>query len=342
MLLFEGATVDYVFQLGLFAGKAFLIVAAIIVVLIAISAVLYRMKSQHNLEIEILNEKYADFSNLIKQNVFSKEELKTEKKQLKKNKKNDSTKPRAFVVDFEGDIRASNVSSLREEITSILKIAKKEDQVVIRLESPGGMVHGYGLAASQLKRVREHGIQLIACVDKVAASGGYLMACTADKILAAPFAIVGSIGVIAQVPNFNRLLKKHDIDYQEITSGEFKRTISILGEITPAGRQKFQDEVIDTHRLFKEFVGQSRPQLEINRIGTGEHWFGIRALDLNLIDEITTSDEYLMGLLDTHQVIRISYEAKKKFSEKIASAFSLAITKTLDRGFNAIENSRYF
>jgi len=333
--------VDYLFQLGLFAGKAFLIVSAVIVVLVVFLVVLHRLKSQHHLDVEILNEKYTELSNFIKQSIFSKEELKREKKQLKKIKTKDIVKPRAFVIDFEGDIRASSVSSLREEITSILKIAKKEDQVVIRLESPGGMVHGYGLAASQLKRLREHGIQLIACVDKVAASGGYLMACTADRILAAPFAILGSVGVIAQVPNFHRLLKKHDIDYQEITSGEFKRTISILGEITPAGRQKFQEEVVDTHRLFKEFVVQSRPQIEIDRIGTGEHWFGLRALDLKLIDEIKTSDEYLMGLHDTHQVIRISYEAKKKLSEKIAAALSLAVGKALDRSLGAVENNRY-
>lgn len=339
--ILQGVFVDYLFQLGLFAGKAFLIVLSITFILIIFVSVAYRMKAKHELEVEVLNEKYDDLSDLIKQGTYSKDELKNEKKLTKKLKKKEETRQRAFVIDFEGDIKASSVSALREEVSSILKIAKKNDQVIVRLESPGGMVHGYGLAASQLKRFREHGIRLVACVDKVAASGGYLMACTAEKILAAPFAIVGSVGVLAQVPNFNRLLKKHDIDYQEITSGEFKRTISLLGEITPEGRKKFQEEIVDTHALFKEFVAQCRPQVDVQKIGTGEHWFGLRALELKLIDEIKTSDEYIMGLLDTHQVIRICYEAKKKLSEKIASAFSLAVRKGLDRSVEAIENYRY-
>lgn len=236
-------------------------------------------------------------------------------KEAKIRRKNNQ---KIFVLDFKGDIQASAVENLREEITLILATAKAgRDRVVVRLESPGGMVHGYGLAAAQLVRLRDAGFHLTICVDKVAASGGYMMACIANEIITAPFAIVGSIGVVAQVPNFNRLLKEHNVDFELYTAGQYKRTVTMFGENTPEGKAKFEEELQQTHVLFKHFVEKYRPQLNVDKVATGEHWYGEDALDLNLVDKLQTSDEYLLGLLPQHDVYVINTRKKATLGEKL-------------------------
>ncbi|HAV3169179.1 TPA: protease SohB [Acinetobacter baumannii] len=236
-------------------------------------------------------------------------------KEAKIRRKNNQ---KIFVLDFKGDIQASAVENLREEITLILATAKAgRDRVVVRLESPGGMVHGYGLAAAQLVRLRDAGFHLKICVDKVAASGGYMMACIANEIISAPFAVVGSIGVVAQVPNFNRLLKEHNVDFELYTAGQYKRTVTMFGENTPEGKAKFEEELQQTHVLFKHFVEKYRPQLNVDKVATGEHWYGQDALDLNLVDKLQTSDEYLLALLPQHDVYVINTRKKATLGEKL-------------------------
>lgn len=236
-------------------------------------------------------------------------------KEAKIRRKNNQ---KIFVLDFKGDIQASAVENLREEITLILATAKAgRDRVVVRLESPGGMVHGYGLAAAQLVRLRDAGFHLTICVDKVAASGGYMMACIANEIISAPFAVVGSIGVVAQVPNFNRLLKEHNVDFELYTAGQYKRTVTMFGENTPEGKAKFEEELQQTHVLFKYFVEKYRPQLNVDKVATGEHWYGQDALDLNLVDKLQTSDEYLLALLPQHDVYVINTRKKATLGEKL-------------------------
>jgi len=236
-------------------------------------------------------------------------------KEAKIRRKNNQ---KIFVLDFKGDIQASAVENLREEITLILATAKAgRDRVVVRLESPGGMVHGYGLAAAQLVRLRDAGFHLTICVDKVAASGGYMMACIANEIISAPFAVVGSIGVVAQVPNFNRLLKQHNVDFELYTAGQYKRTVTMFGENTPEGKAKFEEELQQTHVLFKHFVEKYRPQLNVDKVATGEHWYGQDALDLNLVDKLETSDEYLLALLPQHDVYMINTRKKATLGEKL-------------------------
>lgn len=249
----------------------------------------------------------------------AKEKAKAEKKRLKEGgEQNEEEKSRLFVLNFHGDIQASAVESLRKEIDAVLTLAKPEkDSVLLKLESPGGVVHGYGLAASQLQRLKNKNIPLTIAVDKVAASGGYMMACVADKIISAPFAIIGSVGVVAQVPNIHRLLKKHDIDVDVMTAGEFKRTVTFVGENTEKGKQKFQQELEDTHNLFKNFVSQHRPQLDIAKIATGEHWFGQQALALNLVDELMTSDDLILNAVKEQEVIEIKYRRKKKLTQRV-------------------------
>lgn len=236
-------------------------------------------------------------------------------KEAKIRKKNDQ---KIYVLDFKGDVQASAVDTIREEITLILATAKAgHDRVVVRLESPGGMVHGYGLAAAQLVRLRDAGFNVTICVDKVAASGGYMMACIANEIISAPFAVVGSIGVVAQIPNFNRLLKQHNVDFELYTAGEYKRTVTMFGENTPEGKAKFEEELQQTHSLFKHFVEKYRPQLEVAKVATGEHWYGEDARELNLVDKLQTSDEYILSLLPKHDVYVINTRKRPTFGEKL-------------------------
>lgn len=253
-------------------------------------------------------------------------------------------KPRLFVLNFIGDVEASSVHCLREEITAILSIAEPEhgDEVLLRLDSPGGMVHGYGHAAAQLQRLKEADISLTVSVDEVAASGGYMMAVVAEKIVAAPFAIVGSIGVIAELPNFNRLMKRFDIDYEQHTAGQFKRTLSVFGQNTDEGRNKFQQELEDTHQLFKAFVGHYRPTLDLAKIATGEHWYGTQALDLGLVDDIKTSDALLFEHFESYDVYEVNYEFKRSLADKLSLAAFLTLDKFTKAWLNRLSNKNNF
>jgi serine protease SohB len=262
------------------------------------------------------------------------------KQKAEHKKKQNEKRSRVFVLDFVGDIKANAVHSLREEVSSLLMIATPKDEVIVRVESPGGMVHGYGLAASQLLRIREKGVPLVVSVDKVAASGGYLMACTAHRIISAPFAIVGSIGVVAQVPNFHKLLKKNQIEYNEYTAGEYKRTVSMFGEITTAGEAKFKDQLEQTHHLFKGFVLKHRPQLKIEDVATGEYWYGEQAIALGLVDHIQTSDDYLLSRKDSHEIVRVATLHKKKLTEKLSDFMEATLLRLWTRLWTESELSK--
>ena len=341
---------EWLIELGVFSGKSLVIVLGIIIVLVAFFGMLAKMKPpKKTLSIEDLNKKYESYNKQIRAHVedhkllkkeFKKQE-KTKKKESKKKKNKDEEKKRIFVLEFEGDIKASAVSQFRDEITSVLSVADpKTDEVFVNVDSTGGMVHAYGLAASQLQRIKEAKLPLTIGVDKVAASGGYMMACTGDKIIAAPFAILGSIGVLAQIPNLHRLLKKHDVDYQEITAGEYKRTITMLGEITEKGKQKFVEQMEDTHKLFKEFVSSNRPSMDISKVATGEYWFGLRAKELGLVDEIQTSDDWLFSKKDDCKLIKVSMKERKKLGDKISEMMQLTATKAIDHFVQKSHDSR--
>ncbi len=324
---------EFLIEYGLFLAKTLTLVAAIAVVIgVVVSLSLRRRSSpQEHIEVQRINDRYRQMGDTLEIAMLDKAGRKRKKKADRKAKKADTKKAkdslseprkRVFVLDFHGDIRGSEVALLREEITAVLMVASESDEVLLRLESSGGLVHAYGLAASQLARLRARKIPFTVAVDKVAASGGYLMACVADRILAAPFAIVGSIGVITQVPNFNRLLKKHDIDFEQATAGEFKRTVTMFGETTDKGRQKLKAEVEEIHGLFKDFVKEQRPVVNLDEIATGEHWLGKRAHELKLVDELKTSDDYLVGLTDTSDIYEVRYLVKQKLLDRVVSIFS--------------------
>jgi len=328
---------EHFIELGLFASKVVLVFLLLVGVVALISGLIMRQKMRPELEIEHINQRLDDLEDMIQSVVLSKKDLKEYHKENKKREKDREREEKEhklkhiYFLKFDGDIRALAVDELRDEITAVLTVAKPGDEAVISIESPGGTVHGYGLAAAQIIRLKNAGLQVTACVDRVAASGGYMMACTAHKILAAPFAIVGSIGVLAQVPNFNRFLKKHDVDYEEITSGEYKRTVSILGEITEKGRSKFTEQIVDTHALFKEFVHGERPRVDIHKVATGEYWYGIRAKELNLIDDVMTSDEYLLSQRRSAQIYSIKYHPKKSLGDKLTEVISATSERVLSR-----------
>lgn len=322
----------------MFLAKAVTIVVAIVAVIVVVLASTVKHKSDKGeLRITNLSEELEELKHGLKEELLSKKQFKAYEKQLKAEEKakdkaaDDTSTGKVFVIDFKGSIDAAEVASLREEISAILAIAEKGDEVVVNVESGGGMVHGYGLASSQLDRLRQAEIPLTVCVDKVAASGGYMMACVANKIYAAPFAIVGSIGVVAQLPNFNRLLKKHEIDYEQHTAGNFKRTLTVFGENSDEGRQKFQEELEETHVLFKAFVGKYRPELDLVKVATGEHWYGQQAIELGLVDAISTSDDVIMSLAAERTVYKMRYQVRKKLADKIAHGASLSVNAIFNR-----------
>ncbi|PIZ04451.1 MAG: protease SohB [Gammaproteobacteria bacterium CG_4_10_14_0_8_um_filter_38_16] len=311
---------------GLFLIKTITILAAIIAILMTIVALKLKAKSseQGSLHIKKLNEKYDDMSEMINETIQSKTEKKalkaTSKKEAKEKKsaaKKEDHKKRLFLIHFDGDIKASAVDDLRETITGILLTAKKEDTVLLCLESGGGIVNGYGLAASQLQRLRDAHIHLTVAIDKVAASGGYMMACVANEIIAAPFSIIGSIGVIAQLPNFHRLLEKNNIDFEQITAGQYKRTLTVFGKNTHEGREKLQVEINETHDLFKSFVKTNRESVNIDEVATGEHWFAAQCVEKKLVDKLQTSDDYLLSKKDEFDIYALEFKIKQPLSKRM-------------------------
>lgn len=352
---------EFITDIGLFLAKAVIIVVAIglVIGLIAAAGAKGKKKLEKgHIEATKLNDRFKHMTDALKHVALDdaerKAEAKAEKKREKaehaekkkalKSKNRDATaeKKRVYVLDFNGDIKASATDNLREEISAVLSLARSTDEVVVKIESGGGLVHSYGLASSQLARIRDRHIPLTVCVDKVAASGGYMMACVADRILAAPFAVLGSIGVVAQLPNFHRLLKKSNIDFEMFTAGEYKRTVTMFGENTKKGRDKFVEDLEDTHLLFKEFVSEHRPQVDIDSVATGEIWFGRRAQEVKLVDDLKTSDEYLLSQADKADIFEVKYVQKKSLQEKFGMAAEGAVDRLLLRWWQRSNNQRWF
>ncbi|UJF19830.1 protease SohB [Vibrio sp. SS-MA-C1-2] len=340
---------EFISGYGLFLAKIITFVIAIVGTIVLVKIVGGKSGgSKGELKVKNLTEQYKDRVEQLEEHLYDKAHLKAKEKAEKKAEKeqnkqkeaeikkaakagnlSDSRKPRLFVLDFKGSIDAREVTELREEVSAILAVAIADDEVLVRLESGGGMVHGYGLASSQLQRLRDANIKLTISVDKVAASGGYMMACVADHIISAPFAIVGSIGVVAQLPNFSKLLKKNNIEFEQLTAGEYKRTLTMFGKNTDKAREKFQLELEETHVLFKDFIHQNRPALDLEKVATGEHWFGTQAADLGLVDEINTSDDFLIKACQDREVLSVNYQQPKKLTEKLAGVGSEVVDTVL-------------
>ncbi len=318
---------EFLYEYGLFLIKFGTVIGGVAAVafLIVMLKMRSRVAEEGHLEVKHINQKFDHAKLMLEaatlpKGIFKKSVKAHKEKQKKAEKSDAGDRKRIFVLNFRGDIRADEVASLREEISAILTTAANQDEVLVILESGGGTVHGYGLGASQLRRIRDKSIPLTVAVDKVAASGGYMMACVANRIIAAPFAIIGSIGVLAQIPNFHKLLKKHDIDFEQISAGRYKRTLSLFGENTEADREKLRAELEETHELFKQFVRENREQVDVEAISTGEHWHGQKALELGLVDALQTSDDYLSEAAKSTDIYEIRFARKKPFVEKFFSS----------------------
>jgi serine protease SohB len=298
---------DFLAQYGMFLLKSLTVVIALLFLFLGILSM--GRKPREKLEIISLNKQYNDIKNVMRKEILE--------KKPEKQKKEKITKPSLFVIDFNGDIKASQVNQLRDEVSAVLAIATKDDEVVLRLESPGGAVNGYGLAASQLQRIRDKRISFTVCIDKIAASGGYLMACVAHRIIAAPFAIIGSIGVVAEIPNFHRWLKKNDIDFELLTAGEYKRTLTLFAENTDKGRKKFQEDLEKIHQNFRNYVLENRQQIDIDKVANGDHWLAVDAFDLRLVDSLKTSDEYILDKIDSFNCYQIKVHGKSTLVSKL-------------------------
>ena len=326
-------------DISAFLVKALIIVAAVggLALLIARLARSAEPKDQE-IKVRSLDERYDDMRDAMDATLLDKRERKALAKAHKKEAKatakahrGQEPGKRIYVLAFKGDMRASAVKRLGAEIDAVLIAARPEtDEAVIRIESPGGTVTGYGLAAAEILRLRERKIKVTASVDQVAASGGYMMACAADRIVAAPFAVVGSIGVVAPVPNLHRLLQKNQIDFEEMTAGEFKRTVSVLGEITPAGREHFRGKLDATHDAFKAHVEQCRPNVDIARVANGDYWLAREALPLGLVDEIMTGDDLLFQARDGARLYEVTTEARKNLLERLSGAFTMLTERARD------------
>lgn len=334
---------DFFFNYGLFLVKVLTIVVAIVII-IGVAASAGRKAHQEGLEVEDLNKKYKTLASVLRKAVLNKDErkkaAKAEKKREKAAAKESSDRPRSFVINFKGDLKASALPALREEVSAVLEVATGMDEVIICLENHGGVVHEHGLAASQLARIRDKGIPLIVCVDKVAASGGYLMACVATRIYAAPFAILGSIGVLAQLPNFNRFLDSHGVDFEQVTAGKYKRTVTMFGENTDEDRAKLKEELEDVHALFKAAVSEYRPDLDLDKVATGEYWYGPRALEMGLADEIKTSDELLSERTADRDLYALSYHIKQPLQKRLMANIDSALEKVDATGWRRRFESR--
>lgn len=338
---------DFLSEYGLFLAEALTVVVAILVVAVGLLALGQRGRQHDEGHIEVtrLNDRYRDFRQTMQQALLNDREYKKTRKEEKSRRKaeekggdkTEEARLRLFVLNFAGDLKASATDNLREEISAVLDVARSGDELLVRLESGGGMVHSYGLAASQLQRVRDAGIQLTVSVDKVAASGGYMMACVANRILAAPFAMIGSIGVLMQLPNFHRLLRKANVDFEQLSAGDYKRTLTMFGENTDADRAKMQEDLEDIHLQFKNFVGAHRNDVDIENVATGEVWLGERALERGLVDELLTSDSYIQQCLVERDVFEVKFVQKKHWQEKLG----VAVEAALERSFLKLWQSTF-
>lgn len=302
---------DFLAQYGIFILKAFTLVFATLFLIAGIFSI--SKKPKPKIIITNLNKEYQEIRDKMEKEISQK---KTKKKKTKKEEKD---KYALYLINFDGDIKASQVESLSKEISAVLSVATTKDKVVVKVNSPGGTVNGYGLAAAQLQRIRDKNIPLTICIDKIAASGGYLMSCVANQIIAAPFAIIGSIGVVAQLPNFHRWLQKNNIDYELITAGEYKRTLTVFGENTDKDRQKFQEDIESIHQIFRNYVLMNREKLDIDKVATGEHWLAKDALALNLVDKLQTSDDYIIENLANYNAYKVEVLSKQSLLNKILS-----------------------
>jgi serine protease SohB len=338
---------QFLLDYGLFLAKTLTVVAAVVIIIVVAAAASRRGRDAGGLIVKNLNDRFRELGDALRKELLSKHEYKARAKEEKVARKArekagaDAARKRLFVIDFHGDIKATGVVGLREEVTAVIAVARPGDEVLLRLENYGGLVHEHGLAAAQLVRLRDRDIRLTVAVDKVAASGGYMMACIANRLIASPFAVIGSIGVLAQIPNFRRLLDQHGVEVEQIKAGRYKRTVTMFGENTDEDRAKLTEELEDVHVLFRDLITRYRPELDMDRVATGEHWYGSRALGLGLVDALQTTDDFLLAAIDDNDLYSVRWKGRKTLTEKVFAAVEGSTDAVLRRLGHAAAESRY-
>ncbi|WP_148253944.1 protease SohB [Aidingimonas lacisalsi] len=340
---------EWLYEFGMFLAQTLILLVALGVVV----AIVARSRSgqggeKSRLRIEDLSQRYRKRQRQLRLSGLTSSARKSlaktfrkEDKRLQAAKGEGQAKHRVWVLDFQGDLKASATTRFSQEISALLGVAESGDEVVVRLESAGGLVHAYGHAAAEFDRLRTAGIKTTVCVDKVAASGGYLMACCAEKLMVAPFAVLGSIGVIAQLPNVHRLLQRHDVDVELHTAGRYKRTLTLFGENTDEGRDKFREDLEHIHALFKQYVGERRPALDIDSVATGESWYGSDAVENGLADVLSTSESYLLERMQYARVLSLHLETRKGVAERMGLALESGIERGIQRAIEAVDATRW-
>ena len=116
------------------------------------------------------------------------------------------------------------------------------------------------------------------------------------------------------------------MDFEQITAGKYKRTLTMFGKNTDEDRAKTREDLEEVHRLFKGAVTKNRPELDIESVATGEYWYGSRALELGLVDEIGSSDDYLMkaATAEGARIFAVKYKGKETMLQRLQSAFAAA------------------
>lgn len=211
------------------------------------------------------------------------------------------------VLRFEGDTMATGRQDFARMVDEVLHNKERIQRVIVVVNSPGGGVSVYGQMFAGMERMRNAGVDVTACVDTYAASGGYLMSVPAQRIIAAPFAMVGSIGVVSEFMNFNKLLRRLGVEPMTITAGELKRTVTPLSEVTEENKAAYKAQLEAIHRQFIAVVKKYR-EVDADRVCTGNHWTAAESVELklNLVDGLATSQEYLFEANQTEDLVTIS------------------------------------
>lgn len=235
-----------------------------------------------------------------------------------------------FVIDYVGSMMASEVVYLTAKIDAIILKSNKDDEVVINITSPGGAVSGYGLVASQIKRLKTAGLKITATVDTVAASGGYMAAVVSDEIIAAPFAMVGSIGVVANVMIYEELLKNIGIQTNVYTSGDSKRTVVPSRVPNAEEEAKLEAQLEEIHSRFKDHVLSFRPDIDEDKVFTGQAFLAADAINFGLVDKIGTSDELLLNLYkDGHRLIEVQFIIEENIGGSVTKQVSAGLVDAI-------------
>ncbi len=229
--------------------------------------------------------------------------------------------PRLAVLRFQGlrDLNASGDQRLSEAIDEVLVNRDHFEEAVVIIDSPGGTTHGYGHAYALLERLSASGLKVTACIDRIGASGGYLMALPADRILAGPFAIVGSVGVVAGIPNVKRLLEEKGVSYRLFVAGDKKRVVHFADDDGPEVREYMDEKLAGIHTQFLQAVEKHRgDRVKLDEVRSGDHWSAEESVEkgLGLVDELQTSAEYLLER--NREVALVMIERRVDITERFA------------------------